>query len=231
MRTPSDIRLDVRPCGDAALLVETEDLTSALALHRALRAAPPAGVVDLVPAARTVLVKTHPGVDLRALEQGIRRLVEQSARPGAVPGGRVEIPVVYDGEDLDEVAGHAGCSADEVVAAHTGQEWTVAFSGFAPGFGYLVGEDERLTVPRRSVPRTAVPVGAVGLAGRFSGVYPRSSPGGWQLIGRTPLRLFHPEWAAPSRLAAGQRLRFVPISAAEFQAIELQPQSGSQVKS
>jgi KipI family sensor histidine kinase inhibitor len=214
VRTPApDTRLDVRPCGDAALLVETDDLSSALALHRALRAAPPAGVVDLVPAARTVLVRTHAGADLRALELGIRQLVERRARPVAAagPGARVDIPVVYDGEDLDEVAAHAGCTADEVVAAHTGQEWTVAFAGFAPGFGYLVGEDERLTVPRRSVPRTAVPVGAVGLAGRFSGVYPRRSPGGWQLIGRTDTRVWDVERPVPALLTPGTTVRFIRI--------------------
>jgi KipI family sensor histidine kinase inhibitor len=211
--TPTDLRLDIRPCGDAALLVETDDLRSALALHRALRAAPPAGVVDLVPAARTVLVKAQPGADLRALELGIRRAVEQRSRAaaGVVPGGRVDIPVTYDGEDLAEVAGHVGCSAEEVVAAHTGQEWTVAFSGFAPGFGYLVAEDERLTVPRRSTPRTAVPAGAVGLAGRFSGVYPRSSPGGWQLIGRTETRIWDVDRPVPALFTPGTTVRFVRI--------------------
>jgi KipI family sensor histidine kinase inhibitor len=211
--TGSGLRVDIRPCGDAALLVETDDLRSALDLHRALRAAPPAGVIDLVPAARTVLVRVHAGTDLRALELGIRTVLERQARAatGGAPGDQVEIPVVYDGEDLADVAGHARCSVDDVVAAHTGQTWTVAFSGFAPGFGYLVGEDERLTVPRRTVPRTAVPAGAVGLAGQFSGVYPRSSPGGWQLIGRTATRIWDVDRPVPALFTPGTTVRFVRI--------------------
>jgi KipI family sensor histidine kinase inhibitor len=211
--TGSDIRIDVRPCGDAAVLVDTDDLASALALHRLLRAAPPAGLVDLVPAARTVLVKVRPGTDLRSLELDLRRVVERAALDpaGTAVDGRVEIGVHYDGEDLEDVAAHAGCSVADVIALHGEQTWTVAFSGFAPGFGYLVGEHDRLTVPRRPVPRTAVPAGAVGLAGPFSGVYPRSSPGGWQLIGRTDELIWDIDRPAPALFTPGTAVRFVSI--------------------
>jgi KipI family sensor histidine kinase inhibitor len=211
--TASDIRIDIRPCGDAAVLVDADDLPGALAVHRRLRASPPAGLVDLVPAARTVLVKVRPGTDLRALERDIRGCVERSGgdRDGAGPGALVEIGVHYDGEDLEDVAAHAGCAVADVIAAHTGQTWTVAFSGFAPGFGYLVGEHDRLTVPRREVPRTAVPAGAVGLAGPFSGVYPRSSPGGWQLIGRTDERIWDVERPVPALFTPGTAVRFTSI--------------------
>lgn len=198
----------VHACGDVALLVEVADLEAVLGLHAALEVDPPSGVVDLVPAARTVLVRIDPGVTtvervaqaLRGVEPGARHAV--SARP-------LEVPVVYDGDDLDQVADLTGLGRDGVVAAHTEQTWTVAFVGFAPGFGYLVGEDDRLHVPRRSTPRTRVPAGAVGLAGEFSGVYPRASPGGWQLIGHTRLALWDLDREPPALLAPGARVRFV----------------------
>ena len=132
-------------------------------------------------------------------------------RPG--PGrsgdaGEVEIAVDYDGPDLDEVGRLTGLGARGVVDAHTGQVWTVAFVGFAPGFGYLVGEDARLHVPRRADPRTRVPAGAVALAGEFSGVYPRPSPGGWQLVGTTDVRLWDLDGEPPALLRPGVRVRF-----------------------
>ncbi|QDQ98247.1 5-oxoprolinase subunit B family protein [Tomitella fengzijianii] len=120
----------------------------------------------------------------------------------------VVLPVVYDGPDLDAVSAATGLSKDEVIDAHTGTAWTVAFTGFAPGFGYLVGGDPRLAVPRRTTPRTRVPAGSVGLAGPFSGVYPRPSPGGWQLIGTTAAELWQPRRDAPALLAPGVRVRF-----------------------
>jgi KipI family sensor histidine kinase inhibitor len=109
------------------------------------------------------------------------------------------------------VAGLTGLSPEDVVAAHTGQTWRVAFAGFAPGFGYLVGEDDRLHVPRRDEARTRVPAGAVALAGEYAGVYPRTSPGGWQLIGRTDLVLFDPDRDPPALLRPGTRVRFVEV--------------------
>ena len=124
------------------------------------------------------------------------------------PTDTVTIAVVYDGDDLDEVARLTGLSTTEVVAAHTEQAWTVAFGGFAPGFGYLVGTDTRLHVSRRSSPRTSVPAGSVGLAGEFSGIYPRSSPGGWQLIGRTDAQLWNLDRDQPALLRPGISVRF-----------------------
>ena len=121
--------------------------------------------------------------------------------------------MVYDGEDLGDVARLTGLTTREVVGAHTGQTWTVAFAGFAPGFGYLAGADARLTVPRLSVPRTSVPAGAVALAGEFGGVYPRASPGGWQLIGRTDHEMWCPDRDPPAVLTPGVRVRFVERAA------------------
>jgi KipI family sensor histidine kinase inhibitor len=123
-------------------------------------------------------------------------------------GRLVTIDTVYDGEDLAEVGTLTGLGPDGVVAAHTGQVWTVAFGGFAPGFGYLIGGDPRLEVPRRDSARRAVPAGAVGLAGEFSGVYPRESPGGWQLIGTTSVAMWDLDRDPPALLRAGARVRF-----------------------
>lgn len=203
---------DIRPCGDAALLIEVDGLERALALHAALRAAPPGGLVDLVPAARSVLVRVEPGTDLRAVERAIHALpAANAAGPSGPPTEVVEIPVVYDGKDLADVAEQTGRTVTEVVDEHTAEPWTVAFSGFAPGFGYLAGPRRWPSVSRRAEPRTAVPAGAVALAGPFSGVYPRESPGGWQLIGRTELRVWDPDGSPPALLVPGARVRFVAV--------------------
>jgi KipI family sensor histidine kinase inhibitor len=178
------------PCGDTGLLVEVDGLPEVLALADAVRAAPPAGVLDVVPAARTVLLCVEPGIDLTDVR---RAVLDLHVEPGAAPpdGDRVEIEVVYDGPDLADVGELTGLGDEGVVAAHTGTPWRAAFGGFAPGFAYLVGGDPRLEVARRRESRTSVPAGAVGLAGQFSGIYPRSSPGGWQLIGHTDAELWN----------------------------------------
>src|SRR6185436_18655177 len=143
---------------------------------------------DIVPASRTILIKlAGPGYQ-PPTRQRLRKLqvAPEAVSDSTAPADRrvdVQIDVVYDGPDLDEVAQLTGLTTDEVVAAHTGTPWRVGFGGFAPGFAYLIGGDSRLEVGRRAEPRTKVPTGSVGLAGEFSGVYPRESPGGWQLIG------------------------------------------------
>jgi KipI family sensor histidine kinase inhibitor len=197
-------------CGDAAVLFEVDTLDDAVALAAAVRAAALPEVLDVVPAARTVLVVTGPGADLGALRRTVSALppAEAAATRAAGP---VEIPVVYDGPDLDEIAVRTGLSPREVVAAHTGSQWRVAFAGFAPGFAYLVDGDPRLRVPRRDEPRTRVPAGAVGLADEFSAVYPRSTPGGWQLLGRTDVPMWDIDRDPPALLAPGDRVRFVQV--------------------
>lgn len=198
----------VLPCADAALLVELADLDEVLALYAELVDAPPDGVVDLVPAARTLLLRLDPHrTDVHEVERAVR---SASPRPGTRPdAGHLEVPVTYDGEDLAEVGRLTGLGERGVVGAHTSQEWTVAFCGFAPGFGYLVGTDERLHVARRTTPRTRVPAGAVALAGEFTGVYPRESPGGWQLIGHTTVQPWDIDRDPPALLLPGVRVRFV----------------------
>lgn len=198
----------ILPYGDSALLVELDDLDGVLALYRALDRGRPAGVVDLVPAARTIGVLLDPRrLSLSAAHGWIERTRPEEAAAGGEDA--VELPVRYDGEDLAEVAALLGLPPREVVALHTGSVWRVAFGGFAPGFAYLVTDHDRLRVPRRATPRTAVPAGAVGLAGEFSGVYPRSSPGGWQLIGSTEAVLWDPDAEPPALLRPGAAVRFV----------------------
>lgn len=198
------------PYGDRALLVELDDGEQALGLAAALRADPPAALDELVPAARTVLLTAAEGHGVPALREAVQRLGASATAVAETPSDEViEIPVVYDGPDLDDVARLTGLDAAEVVAAHTGQTWRVAFGGFAPGFGYLLGEDDRLHVPRREESRTRVPAGAVGLAGEYSGVYPRESPGGWQLIGHTDLAMFDLDRDPAALLRPGVAVRFV----------------------
>jgi len=209
-------------CGEHAVLVEVAGLDDVLALAQAIREAVAAGsagftgVVDVVPAARTVLVIVQHDAAIAPVRQALRLLPAVS--PNELPASEevTEILVHYDGPDLDEVAELTGLSVEEVVAAHTGHDWRVAFGGFAPGFAYLIGGDPRLEVPRRSEPRTSVPGGSVALAGEFSAIYPRSSPGGWQLIGRTALCLFDPSREEPSTFAAGDLVQFYPVSPVEF---------------
>lgn len=196
------------PCGDAGLLIELADLDAVLAMYAELDDLQPTGIIDMVPAARTLLLTIDPAVtDPAAVAQVVRGCSPTpEARPSA---GQVEVPVVYDGPDLDEVASLTGLSTREVIRVHTEHEWTVAFCGFAPGFGYLVSSDVRLDVPRRENPRTKVPAGAVALAGGFSAVYPRESPGGWQLIGRTEVIAWDLTRDPPALFAPGVRVRFV----------------------
>jgi KipI family sensor histidine kinase inhibitor len=194
--------------GDRALLVEVGDTAAVVAYVDALRAAGLPGVADLVPAAETVLVLAEGPRAVPALRQALAGVVPEA---GGDVGGRdevIEVPVRYDGPDLTDVARLTGMDEDAVVAAHTGTEWRVAFGGFAPGFGYLVTDHERLHVPRRDSARTAVPAGAVGLAGAYSGVYPRESPGGWQLIGTTEVPMWDLDRDPPALLRPGARVRF-----------------------
>jgi KipI family sensor histidine kinase inhibitor len=202
----------ILPLGETGLLVELDDLDAVLALYEALDASRPTGVVDLVPAARTIGLTVDPAVLPLSVATGWLTQTDPLEPATAAPRRTVEIPVRYDGEDLAEVAALLGMPATEVVALHTSSLWRVAFCGFAPGFGYLVTDHDRLTVPRRATPRTSVPAGSVGLAGEFSGIYPRSSPGGWQLIGSTDALLWDPAAEPPALLAPGTVVRFVDVS-------------------
>ncbi|GGZ58789.1 allophanate hydrolase [Streptomyces inusitatus] len=204
---PSGIK--VLPVGDRALLIELADGAAAEALHAELLRRRAAGTLpavrEIVPAARTVLLD---GID-RPAGFAAELAGWETLPPPARTAEAVEIPVRYDGPDLAEVAAVWRVTEEEVVAIHSATEFRVAFCGFAPGFGYLTGLPQRYAVPRRATPRTSVPAGSLGLAGPYSGVYPRSSPGGWQLIGSTDLELWDPSREPAALLSPGARVRFV----------------------
>jgi KipI family sensor histidine kinase inhibitor len=196
------------PCGSSGLLVELGSGDEAARVYAGLLAAPPYGVEELVPAARTVLVRWDSG---RTTRERVAEAVRATppVEPQAVGRDAVEIPVVYDGEDLDEVARLTGLAPGQVVARHREADYRVAFCGFAPGFAYLTGLPAELHVPRLDTPRTSVPAGAVAIAGDYAAVYPRSSPGGWRLLGRTDMPLWDLARDPPALLVPGTRVRFV----------------------
>ncbi|HWQ39445.1 MAG TPA: 5-oxoprolinase subunit PxpB [Burkholderiales bacterium] len=233
---PDDARvhLSFAPLGDRALLVEVGEAldpvvtarvrtVAARITARALR-----GVTDVVPAFCSVALHYDPGA-LRdrsgektpydALVEQLQELLAEVADAEPVEGRLFEIPVVYGGafgEDLAPLAQARGLAPEQVAEIHCAQTYSVYMLGFAPGFGYLGPVDERLRQPRREMPRTRVVAGSVALANAFTGIYPMELPGGWHVIGRTPWRLFDVERNPPALLAAGDRVRFVPITPAEF---------------
>jgi KipI family sensor histidine kinase inhibitor len=192
--------------GDAGLLCEFGDLTTVHRVRAALVAAAYEGVVDVVPGWRTLLVTVADSDRLADVSELLHTLSLPAADDLAGREHRIE--VVYDGADLEHVAAHAGVSTEEVIHRHTASTYTVAFLGFLPGFPYLAGLDPLLNTPRRTTPRTSVPAGAVGIAGDVTGVYPRSSPGGWQIIGKAKVALFDVERNPPALLSPGDVVRF-----------------------
>ena len=200
--------------GDQALLLEFDSTADVLAWTDTLARAGLPGVLDIVPASRTVLMKLAGPRYLAPTRQRLGKLSpgQAVAHTETAEEADAVIEVTYDGADLEAVAELTGLSTADVIAAHTGRLWRVGFGGFAPGFAYLVDGDPRLQVPRRDEPRTRVPAGAVALAGEFSGVYPRESPGGWQLIGRTDAVLFDVTRDKPALLTPGMTVAFRELS-------------------
>jgi KipI family sensor histidine kinase inhibitor len=208
----------VRPFGEAAFLVETPDPEAAERLRLELLRAPVPGVQALVPGRRSLLVEFDP---LAADGDRLRETLETGASaPLESPTGRLRrIPVVYGGDfgpDLEEVAALAGVTPAEVVEAHVGKELRILFCGFAPGFAYLGEVADLLAVPRLATPRARTPAGSVALADGMSGVYPADLPGGWRVIGRTPVALFDARRDPPAYLAPGDRVRFTAIEASDW---------------
>lgn len=200
------------PAGPHALLLDCADADEVADWHADLTRRRDAGqlsAVELVPAARTVLID---GVaDPTALAESLAHVRPARAATHSTEAPVVDVPCVYDGPDLADIARLWDTTPDGVVARHTGTEFRVAFCGFSPGFGYLTGLPAELAVPRRPSPRSRVPTGAVGLAGEYSGIYPSPSPGGWQLIGHTDLPLFDPAARPPALLTPGTRVRFQAV--------------------
>lgn len=215
--------------GDAALVAQFDDRIDAavnaraIALAQALRRASLPGVCDIVPAYRAVTVYFDPlRADAADLEAHLRAAASAEPDADALAGPRVHVPVCYDeefGPDLDTVARFAGLSAREVIDAHLSRVYRVFMLGFVPGFAYMGTVDPRLALPRRREPRTSVPAGSVAVAGGQTGVYPSPTPGGWHIIGRTPLRLVSFDTSAPSLFAAGDGVRFHQIDRAAFEQI------------
>jgi 5-oxoprolinase (ATP-hydrolysing) subunit B len=195
----------VRPYGDAAVLVEPDDQESVLALAEVVQAQP--GVREVVPAARTLLVRATRD-SIAAIAKRLPDLAADVASADRSEAPEVVLDVRYDGADLADVANELGVSTEEIVRRHAAGRYVVAFCGFAPGFAYLRGLDESLHVSRLADPRTRVPAGSVGIAGEFTGVYPRESPGGWRLLGRTDARLWDLARTPPALLTPGTRVRF-----------------------
>jgi inhibitor of KinA len=226
----------ITPLGDRALII-TFGTTIDEPTHRRVRAAtsrlrdrPPAGLVDLVPAFASVTLHYAPerapaGPPDASPFERMRAAVEQTLIDLSDDAGAasrlIEIPVCYGGElgpDLGDVAAAHAMSPEDVITTHAAAEYRVYMIGFMPGFAYLGGLPSALATPRRAAPRTAVPAGAVGIGGSQTGVYPMRSPGGWNLIGRTPVTMFDVTRDEPSLLAAGDRVRFRPIDRATFDA-------------
>ncbi len=239
--------MEIVPLGDSALIVRVreefedaaeETLNEVLQTFRQLRSAAIPGVIELAPAYTSVAVFYDPlqvakasGQPDRAfdwLEERVRRVIAASADRGKRRRTKrniqdsVEIPVCYDPEfapDLDDVARHAQISTKEVVDLHSAAQYRVSCIGFVPGFPFLTGLARKLATPRRSIPRKEIPPGSVGIGGAQTGIYPLRSPGGWNLIGRTPLKLFDPVKNPPALLRAGDRVRFRSIMRDEFESL------------
>lgn len=204
----------IRPFGESAILVELGEVFRAQALAGSLRSEPPQGVTGVVAGRESVLVEF--GADAaNAVEMAVRRRIAGVGEGSMVDGRMRRIPVVYGGPDLEDVAALAGLSEAEVVELHASAELRVLFGGFAPGFAYLGGLPEALTVPRLATPRTRTPAGSVALADGMSGIYPADLPGGWRVIGRTPISLFDPARTRPAYLEPGDRVRFMAIDQSE----------------
>lgn len=227
--TPLYDRPRFRPCGDCAVLVEYGegiDLSVNRKVHamaRALRGRSVVGIQTVVPAYRTLAIVYDPlALPLKGLEDRILALEAELGAEVLAPPRTVDIPVCYGGAfgpDLEFVAGHSGLAPEEVIRIHSRDPYPIYAVGFAPGFCYLGGLDPRLHTPRLPTPRTRVAAGSVGIAEAQTGVYPADSPGGWRLIGRTPLNLFNPLKSDPFLYQAGDQIRFVPVSPADYDRI------------
>ena len=215
-------------CGDTGISVEFGNAIDAginarvRGLYQRLKAGKPPGILDLNPTYRSLFIQYDPaGCSFERLLLLVDECLEAGGEAERMEARLKEVPVCYGGAfgpDVEEVAGFHGLSSAEVVSIHSGREYDVYMIGFLPGFAYLGGLDERLVTPRKKEPRKAVAPGSVGIADRQTGIYPIRSPGGWQIIGRTPSKLFDPDRETPFLLEAGDRVRFKPISEEEFES-------------
>lgn len=218
------------PLGDQAIILEIGNEINEETHHRVravtalLETDPPQWMTEFIPAFTTVSIVYSPlQVSYEEAKLELAALLKKASEITLPPPRTIELPVCYGGDhgpDLEYVARHNGLSAEEVIAIHTGASYTVHMIGFAPGFPYLGGMSEKIAAPRKVSPRVTIPERSVGIAGNQTGVYPISTPGGWQLIGRTPTRLFLPDHEIPSLLSTGDTVVFRQITADEYQTLE-----------
>lgn len=221
--------MKIKAVGDRAVLAELGDSINesvnrmVMELNKTVRASQMEGILETVPAFCSLLVYYDPLVtDYDTVSAFLLNLSAAASDHREQAGALVEIPVCYGGSfgpDLAFVAEHAGLKEEEVIRLHSGRDYRIYMLGFLPGFPYLGGMDERIVTPRLNVPRTLIPAGSVGIGGEQTGIYPMESPGGWQLIGRTPFRLFDPDNGQKRLYEAGDTIRFVPVSSREFEEI------------
>ena len=220
----------IKPCGDTALMIQFEQkidpaiLREVRQMTEKIQKAHLKGIIDLIPSYAALLVKFDPAVfSYEMLKQKIEVLAGKEDRKTAFAVRYIDIPVLYGKpfpEDLDHVAKHAGCSIDEVIRIHTSNEYPGYMMGFLPGFPYLGNLDVRLHTPRRKEPRISIPAGSVGIGGAQTGIYPLTSPGGWHILGLTPVKLYDPDAEDPVLLRSGDVIRFRSVSEEEFREIE-----------
>jgi KipI family sensor histidine kinase inhibitor len=217
----------VVPAGDAAWLIELPERIDAAVNARAIQIAravrrPPLPITDVVVGYRSVMVYVDPlAPEAEAVPAALETIAAGPGGGEGTAGAEVEVPVCYDesyGPDLPDVAAFARCSVGEVIGLHLGREYRVFVVGFVPGFAYMASVDPRIAAPRRASPRVLVPPGSVAVAAGQTGIYPAATPGGWHLVGRSPIRPYDPDRAAPFLFHAGDRVRFRRISSAEYRA-------------
>ena len=226
--------LRIVTAGDATLVAEFDDCISVevnarvIALAERVRALNIRGVRDIVATFRSVAVYFDPLVaDAAALAQELRHEASSPSMPADDPGNQIDVPVCYDpsfGLDLDAVAHRAGLDTETVISIHAGCAYRVFMLGFIPGFAYMGTVDERIAIPRLETPRLQVPAGAVAIAGEQTGIYPSQTPGGWRIIGRTPLRTWRPDAPRPTLFRAGDTVRFRRIDRNEFDRLAAAPE-------
>ncbi|MFC3927519.1 5-oxoprolinase subunit PxpB [Streptococcus caprae] len=226
----------IRTAGDSALLIEFEQVIKPeinqriKGLLQLMKEQPIEGVLDIIPAFASLLLTYDARIiSYSQLSKRLSKLLKLNIKTKDGKQRILEIPVCYGGDygpDLDFVAQNAGISTDEVITRHTSRDYLIYMLGFLPGFTYLGGLDEAIHTPRLENPRLSIEAGSVGIGGNQTGIYPISSPGGWQLIGRTPVKTYDPDRATPILFEAGDYIRFKPVSPEEFLAIEVAVASG-----
>ena len=229
--------IKIYTAGDSSLLIEFEQKISPeinaqiTAVVRMIKAQQIEGVTDMIPAFASLLINYDPRViSYAGLKSRLEKILKLEISGEASAARIFEIPVCYGGEygpDLQNIAGHAGLSPEEVIRIHSGEDYLIYMLGFLPGFSYLGGLDERIHTPRLANPRIRIPAGSVGIGGSQTGIYPLDSPGGWQLLGMTPVKTYDPDREVPILFEAGDYIRFIPVSEEEYLDIKKQVDEGT----